>query len=316
MNFSDIQLFVTAARKRGLREAGIALELPASTISRAITRIEKKAGILLLERSIRGVKLTDAGRDYLTFCEQALQRLQDADDYLDSHRHKPKGKLTIGLPTTFAREMVLPFLRTFSDTYPDLRIRFILHECDYPGPPEDVDVDIFFQAGAPRSSSWKVRPLPSIAMCLAASPDYLKRAGVPKTPEELPRHRFVSWGPGGENLTLILRSKKELTHVTVPLAISITHAGMQNRLAQDGLGIGYIQRWEAQPALERGTLRIVLPDWEPEAVPFYALYRQRASMMPKIGAFMEMVSKHLAEESDPRKPKRKGRRYFAQNGSV
>lgn len=316
MNFDDIQLFVTAARKGGVRGASAALSLPASTISRAITRLERQAGLLLLERSSRGVRLTDAGRDYLVFCEQALQHLRDGEDHLDRHRKMPTGKLTVGLPTTFAREMVMPFLKSFVEAYPGLRIRIILHECDYPGPPEDVDVDIFFQAGKPEESSWRIRSLPSIAMCLVANPAYLKQAGVPERPEDLPYHRFVSWGPGGDVLRLNLRAKRARVTVTVPLAISITHASMQNRLTQEGLGIGYVQLWEAQPAVEQGKLQLLLPDWEPDPVPFYVLYRQRVGMMPKINAFMQFVARYLSNAHDPRKRKRNARRFLAANDSI
>src|SRR5579864_8944106 len=91
----DIGMFVAAAEAGTFSAAAANLQLPASTISRSLTRLEKNLDLLLVRRSQRGLTLTDAGEEYLQSCKRALRLLREGRELLDKHRASPSGLLRI-----------------------------------------------------------------------------------------------------------------------------------------------------------------------------------------------------------------------------
>jgi DNA-binding transcriptional LysR family regulator len=76
LDLNDVRTFVAAAQAGTLTAAAKELKLPASTVSRALTRLETRLGVLLVKRSPRGLVLTDAGKEYQQACRRALQTLK------------------------------------------------------------------------------------------------------------------------------------------------------------------------------------------------------------------------------------------------
>src|SRR5471030_1472979 len=99
-DLNDIRTFVAISRAGTLTGAAKELRLPASTVSRALTRLEKHLGVLLTQRSPRGLVLTDQGRDYAESCKRALQTLRDGEDTLEAHRSSPTGLIKVACPLT------------------------------------------------------------------------------------------------------------------------------------------------------------------------------------------------------------------------
>jgi LysR family transcriptional activator of dmlA len=153
---NDVHIFVAVSDARTLRAAAEFLQVPTSTVSRSLTRLEKSLNLLLVRRTQRGIVLTDAGKQYLHSCKRALRILREGIDALNDQRAKPTGVIRIACPITTARSLIAPILSKFSFEYPDLRVELEEYSSGWDQQPKE-DVDIFFKILAPRDSSRKLR---------------------------------------------------------------------------------------------------------------------------------------------------------------
>src|SRR5436190_21174374 len=102
INLNDVQIFIAAARAGSLNRTARTLNVPTSTVSRAITRLEKEVDLQLLRRTSRGITLTEIGRHYLEECEDAVNQLSEAHEILSADRVKPRGTIRLAVTTSFA----------------------------------------------------------------------------------------------------------------------------------------------------------------------------------------------------------------------
>ena len=122
IKLDDIQIFVYTARLGTINGAAKSMGIPPSTVSRAITRLEKEVNLQLLRRTTHGVMMTDVGRDYYEQCEAALDQIRAAHEMLPTHRTKPRGTIRLAVTTAFAREVLTPVLKPFVEQYPEIRL--------------------------------------------------------------------------------------------------------------------------------------------------------------------------------------------------
>src|ERR1700683_5343630 len=108
LDLNDVRTFVAVAQAGTLTAAAKELGIPASTVSRALTRLEKHLDVLLVQRSSRGLVLTDSGKEYLQSCRRALQTLKHGSDVLQVRRHRPSGFIKVACPVTMARDVLAP----------------------------------------------------------------------------------------------------------------------------------------------------------------------------------------------------------------
>lgn len=298
INLNDIQIFVCTARCGTINAAAKSLGVPPSTVSRAISRLEKDVNLLLLRRTTQGITLTDVGRDYYEQCDAALDQLTAAHETLPAHRAKPRGTIRLAVTTAFAREVLTPVLKHFVVQYPEISLQIMLHGGKFSTSLND-DLDFYFQVGKPRDSSLRVKNFPPIRRGIYASPTYLKTHGQPTEPSALREHFCIGYTTK-DLANWYFKSEKQEQAVKVALRISVADPVILKNLALDGLGIAQLPVWAALPELEAGKLIAVLPDWQSEPLHFHALYAERSSMAPKVKVFLEFVERFTSTEDDPR----------------
>ena len=153
LDLNDVRTFVAVAQVGTLTAAAKELQLPTSTVSRSLTRLEQHLGVLLVQRSPRGLVLTDSGKEYLQSCRGALRALKDGSELLEGHRSSPSGLIKVACPITMARDVLAPLMKEFLGTYPKLRIEIEPYAASWDQEPRD-DVDVFFKLLAPKGSLW------------------------------------------------------------------------------------------------------------------------------------------------------------------
>src|SRR5476649_2363874 len=131
MDLNDVRVFVAAAHAGTLSGAARDLEVPTSTVSRSLTRLEGYLGLMLVRRSPKGLALTEAGEDYLLSCKHALRSLRQGDDLLERHRAEPAGVLHVECPVTITRDILAPLLGRFIDANPRLRVSIDVYSSGY-----------------------------------------------------------------------------------------------------------------------------------------------------------------------------------------
>ncbi len=303
LDLNDVRTFVAVAQAGTLTAAAKELRIPTSTVSRALTRLEKHLNVLLVQRSSRGLVLTDSGMDYLQSCRRALRTLKDGGELLEGRRSSPSGIIKVACPVTMAREVFAPLLKDFLGRYPDLRIEIEPYASGWDQEPRE-DVDVFFKLRAPKDSVRRVRPYPGTVRGLFASPSYIQASGSPATPDDLTAHSCI-----GSGVCKLSRGQRVATPNILFRVVS-GDPTVALELVTSGFGIAVLPLWMAKRADIRNRLSPVLPQWSPEPITLCALFSGPSRMTPKVQALLKFLDEYLGTDRDPRLKQNPAKGYF------
>jgi DNA-binding transcriptional LysR family regulator len=287
-----MRLFARIVERRSFTLAAQDLELPRSTVTEVVKRLEARLGVRLLERTTRQVRPTLDGEAYYRRCLDILAEVEEAEAAFTGAR--PSGLLRVDVHSVLARHFMLPGLPGFLARYPDIQLR--IGEGDRYVDLVREGVDCVLRVGRPADSGMVGRQIATLAEGTYASPAYLERHGTPSSPDDLAGHRmvaFVSSATGGV-LPLEFRQGGAVREVLLPHAVSV--AGAETYVAAARLGLGLIQvpDYRVQDDLARGTLVEVLPRFPPTPSPAYVLYPQNRQLSPRVRVFIDWLSAEFA----------------------
>ena len=114
--------FVCAARTKSLSAAARELYLSQPTVTHHLQNLEACHGCRLFVRTRRGVTLTPEGKILYDYLSEALARIDEARDVLEAHRTLARGVVRVGATETTLHHFLLPRLRRFKETYPDIDV--------------------------------------------------------------------------------------------------------------------------------------------------------------------------------------------------
>src|SRR5690349_16069815 len=177
----SLNAFVQAADARSFTAAGRQLAVSSSAIGKAIARLEERLGARLFHRSTRTITLTPEGAMFLERCRRILGEIEAAETELAQSYGAPRGRLRISLP--IINVLMMPALNAFMRAYPEVQL-----DLDFSDQLVDVidgGFDAVIRAGEVTDSRLMSRVLGEFRLKLVASPDYLARKGIPKTPRDL-----------------------------------------------------------------------------------------------------------------------------------
>lgn len=190
--FEGLLPFLAVVETGSFRAAAKALGLTPSAVSQSVSNLEARLGVPLLSRTTRSIGLTQAGEVMLQRCRPAMSEIADAFEGVREFGERPSGLLRLNAPR-IAKTVVLDrVLAGFLDTYPEIEV-----EVFYDDGIADIVSDGFdagLRLGQLVEPDMISRALtPASQMAVVASPDYLKRAGAPKTPDDLKDHQCINF---------------------------------------------------------------------------------------------------------------------------
>jgi DNA-binding transcriptional LysR family regulator len=263
-----LKLFVRVARTGSFSRAGKDLKLSQPSASRLIASLEREVGAALFARSTRAVVLTDVGIDYLARVEPALAILEEATQAIHG-KGILRGVLRIGLPASMAIREVIPRLPAFMSKHPALRVDLAMDDGG-----QDVirdAIDVAIRSGEFENSSATSRRVGTNPLLVAASPAYLKRAGRPKTPNDLPNHPVMIGLPGSSGVCAFEKDGRVVSvKMDAPLSSNIREAAVAGAVA--GMGIVACSLWGCRAELRSGALVQILKDWDMGAAEVHAIF--------------------------------------------
>lgn len=286
---NDMALFVEVVKAKGFRSAAETLGMPNSTLSRRISALEKAIGLRLLHRTTRRIELTEAGQLYFERCKRIVDEARLAHEQLGGLLAEPTGVLRASFPVDFAVTYLAPLIVEFSTRYPKLTFDFELtsRRVDLVSEPFDVAIRL----GESEDSQLIARRLATLGNYLYASPGYLARAGEPRTPDDLARHACLSLARAG---TWTLHDGTHTVAVPVSSRFAGNSVGMLRRLATLDAGIIVLSEEIVADDLAAGRLRRVMPEWEGEPIPIYAMTETR--LLPaKTQQFIEFLRERFVQ---------------------
>lgn len=269
-------------------EAGRSLGLTRSAVSKAVMELEQLLGARLLDRTTRRVSATEAGLAYYERCVDILASIEETELQVSRLHDEPRGVLKINGPMSFGIRYLGAAIADFMAVYPDLKVELTLNDRFIDPLEEGVDVTV--RIGVLSDSSLIARKLAPAHRVLVASPGYLRTHGVPKSPDDLARHRCLSYG----HTTSMQRWP--LTHgeetITVPIAsfLCSNNGDVLRAASVEGNGITALPTFIVGPDIKSGRLQIVLPDFPPSTLGIYALYAPNRYLAAKTRVMIDFLA--------------------------
>lgn len=290
---NNIHIFVEVARAKSFRIASETLQIPSSTVSRKISELESEVGLPLFIRTTRRVALTDAGSVYYSKCKKIIEDAQFALDELADMKTNPSGLLRVSMPVAFISEWLSPLLPEFAELYPEIQLDINVARTPTPLFSDSADIAIVF--GYPTGQEVVPRKIVEGRTGLYASPDYLKRHGIPRKPQDLVKHTCLALYRGSHwELTQSTTGKKETIAVNGQIAVNM--AMVLRDMAVQGMGIaGWVQELAKQDVKEDRLVR-VLPNWELSSGDWFAVTASR-DIPFKARVFISFLAERLLSGS-------------------
>lgn len=296
-----IRTFVRVAEAGSFAKAADTLNLPRSSVSKLVQDLEAHLGTKLVERTTRSVTMTIEG---VAYHERALRLLADLDDMdgtIAGSRSAPKGKLRVDIGSVLANQILIPALSDFQHHYPDVDL--MLGVSDRPVDLVSEGIDCVIRGGALSDSSMKARKLCELDYVLCASPAYLGGLHLPERPDDVAKHRIVSYfsASSGKRFPLrFQRGEERSEYLSTSSGISVNESTAHLNALLAGLGIGQSFGFLARPHIENGRLIELLPDWKPDNHSLHLVYPADRFPNPRLRAFTQWAER-IFEAVDARR---------------
>lgn len=285
-----MQVFTRVVDTNSFTKAAETLDLPRASVTTIIQNLEAYLGVRLMHRTTRRLSLTPDGAAYYERCVRILADVDETESTLQNGSKKPHGKLRVDMPGSLGRTIVIPALCEFRTRYPDIDLQ--LGFSDRPVDLLQEGVDCVLRVGALDDSSLVARRIGLFECVTCASPDYLARAGEPRTIEELNQYQAVNYFSSKTGRIIdwsFLVDGKEI-EVKMPGSVSVNDADAYVTCALEGFGLIQMALFMVLPHLRSGALKEVLPEWKPLPMPISAVYPHSRHLSPKVRVFVDWVA--------------------------
>ena len=288
MDWDKLKVFHAAAEAGSFTHAGEQLGLSQSAVSRQVSALEQELSVSLFHRHARGLILTEQGELLYRTAHDVFMKLEAARAKLTDSREKPHGELKVTTTPGMGIHWLTPRLGEFMDLFPDIRITLITTD-------EELDLamreaDVAIRLRQPTQPDLIQRKLFSVHFHAYASTEYLKRAGTPRSLEELDNHRIIQLG--GSTVPVYLQNRNWLTEVsrngkgprTARLLINNIMGVL--RACQRGLGIALLPDYLIE---ENVGLVQLFGEEEGPALDAYFVYPEELKAVARVQAFRDFL---------------------------
>lgn len=256
----DMDLFVRVVKNGGLAIAGREVGLSPASMSARINTLEQRYGIRLLNRTTRNVSPTEAGLEFYDSCLCILANVSEAEAKLQSVKESFAGPLRITATSDMGQQQIAPLLSKFIELHPGITPHLYLTDGIVNLAEQGFDLGIRY--GHLPDSSLIVRKLATSHRVVCASPDYLKRKGIPKIPQALTEHDCLVMVRASEPLTnWYFQTPKGQETVTINAARSTNDGALIRKWAIEGAGIALKSYLDVTADIKAKRLVTVLDDF-------------------------------------------------------
>lgn len=291
----SMRVFQKVADEGGFAAAARALDMSPAVITRLVVDLENHLGTRLLHRTTRRLSLSPAGKTYLSRVRTILQDIDEAHSAASLQTQELAGVLRILSPPVLATHVLAPMIAEFRDLYPKILL--------------DIDVESFKKISIedyditlmPTLDTFDgnviARKISTTEAILVCTPAYIRKRGMPLTPDDLAEHEILRMkSPGSRSRVWRLFNSEnddEALDLAVEPGLWVNHNDTLLRATLDGAGISPGVVSLVAPYLCRGELVRVLPPWISGRFSLYAALPSRKFMPERARVFLE----HLTERS-------------------
>jgi DNA-binding transcriptional LysR family regulator len=290
----QIESFVSAATKGSLTAAAHAEGVAPAVIGRRIDALEQRLGVKLLLRTTRRISLTNEGSAFLEDCQRLLADWANAEASVSAGGVKASGYLRLTAPAGFGRRHVAPLVPKFIALHPEVSVSLNLAD-------RVVDIvnegfDCAVRVGdLPDSSLISVRLADNRRLCVA-TPAYLKRAGIPKHPNDLLRHECLTLSSdASQTRGWAFVVDGQLSHLRPRGRLDCTDGQVLHDWCVAGLGIAWRSTWEVEREIAEGRLQTVLDEFTAPPNGIYAVFPSAKHLPLRVRLWIDFLKQSYSE---------------------
>lgn len=280
----ELGSFTAAARQ---------LQMSVSSISQTVAKLEDELQVKLLNRSTRSIGLTEAGKIYYQGCRRMLHEVQDVHEQLYAFNNTPIGTLRIGSSSTMAQNVLAKMTAEMLKEHPGLSVNLVT---GIPAPDLIADgLDVVIRVGALQDSSLFSRRLGTMPMVVCAAKNYLTQYGTPEKPADMVNHSWLEYSVRPDNEFELVAPEGIATRL-IPQGRFVTNDPMTlTRWLTAGAGIAYVPLMWVIDEINSGQLEILLPRYQSDPRPVYALYTQKDKLPLKVQVCINYLTDYFIE---------------------
>ena len=289
-DLNALLVFAKVAEANSFSEAARRLEMPISTVSRRIVELEDELGVRLLDRSTRNLRLTQAGADVLEYAKNSAELSEAVDEIIANKMPVVAGTLRLCAPPSISDSLIVPVVTAFQASYPSVRVQ--VHITERIVDPLPDDVDIAFKVGTFTIQSLVAQKLLTYRHQVIASPAYLSKHDLPKSPQDLLAHRLLAfsfWTPEYSWAFVHENRRDKETLVFEPWIAMNDYAGLVVALLE-GAGIGELPPVVQPDLMRNGLLVEVMPEWHLPLFDLTIAHRRDRYVRRHVRLFREFAS--------------------------
>ena len=292
-NIADLQVLVQTARGGTLTAAARALGITPAAASATLKRLEVQLGTRLFERSTRAMRLTPQGQILLDYAARAFELLDEGQSQVHADRATLVGTVRVAAPSDLTRNTLLPLFDEFMRAHPGLQLQLSVADRVLDVTRDEVDVAIRY--GALADSRLVARTLAVAHPVCSASPDYLRRHGTPRTPQDLAQHNCITFDRGGRRHRAWRFCRDgQWTEVRVDGDRSVDDASLAREWAIAGCGVILKSEIDQRRDLASGALVPLLTEWRTEPYPLHALLPSGRFVPNRVRALVDFLVERFA----------------------
>lgn len=288
----SMRVFVRVVELGSITSGGRDLRLTPAVASNRIKELEKRLGVRLFNRTTRSLTPTEVGTVFYDHARRVVDTLEEAEAIVAGYSNTPRGAIQVAAPLGIGRRMIAPLIPAFTEKYPEIEIRLRLSDRKVNILEDRMDIAFFL--GEAQDSNLKLRQIKMCSRVLCASPDYLARKGLPKTPQSLideAHNCLLLRYPRSPEYFWVLETTDGPLKLEVSGAYDADDGDVLTQWALEGFGIANKPRFDIAEHLASGRLVQILSDTPPVASRFGCLYPHKKLQDPKIRLFVDYMTK-------------------------
>lgn len=285
---TSMELFVAVAELGTLNKAAEKLDISNAAATRHIRALESRLNVRLIERSTRRLALTNIGLEYYKKCKSFLAELDQSEAEITSSAVQSEGTVTITSSISFAIMHLVPLIPKFNMLYPKIKINIIGANRYHDIIDSNIDIAIRTREFEP-DSNLTIKKLATTHRILAASYDYIKKRGKPKTIEELTEHDVLLYSHANNPRNLSFRKDSEIKNFAIDPILETNDGQIVRAAALCGSGILIQPLYIIYQDIVEGRLIPILTDWKLPELTINIAFQSRQFMPIKNRLFIDFL---------------------------
>ncbi|KWE27386.1 LysR family transcriptional regulator [Burkholderia cepacia] len=295
-NLNDLYYFVKVVEHGGFTQAGRALDVPKSTLSRRIAALEAKYDVRLLQRTTRHFTVTETGREFHERCLAVLVEADAAREVIERRHAEPRGVVRVSCPTALLEYRVSELVARFMAIHPQVQVHLEATNRRVDLLSEGFDLALRVRFPPLEDSDLVMRVLADSPQRLVAAPHWLDGRAPLSDPAALAGAPSLDWGPARHHVWQLVGPNGEHAQLRHHPRFVTDDMHALRDAAIHGVGIVQLPCMVVEDDLRDGTLVDVLPGWAPKGGVVHAVFPSRRGLLPRVRLLIDFLAEHIRKD--------------------